>query len=110
MDAGRLYPPRFPKLTFVVTNHGSWGHDRYFRGLVEKYENLHIDTSRYELDGGIPDFCKKYGPDRILFGSNYPHTNIGGPMLTLAHADISDSDKEAIAGGNLKRLLGRVRL
>lgn len=99
----------FPKLTLVVTNHGSWGHDRYFRGLIEAYDNFHIDTSRYELDGGIPAFCRKYGSSRILFGSNFPFTNIGGPLLTLAHADIPDSDKEAIAGGNLRRLLGRVK-
>jgi len=100
----------FPKLTLIVTNHGSWGQDRYFRGLIESYENFHIDTSRHELDGGIADFCKKYGPDRILYGSNYPFTNMGGPLLALAHADISDSDREAIAGGNLRRLLGRVTL
>ncbi|MEW6356334.1 MAG: amidohydrolase family protein [Planctomycetota bacterium] len=99
----------FPKLTLVMTKHGSWGHDRYFRGLIETYENFHIDTSRYELDGGISDFVKKYGSDRILYGSNYPFTNMGGPTLTLAHADIPDADKEAIAGGNLRRLLGRVK-
>jgi len=100
----------FPKLTLVVTHHGSWGHDRYFRGLIETYENLHIDTSRYELDGGIAAFCRKYGPDLLLFGTNFPFTNMGGPMLTLAQADVSDSEKEAIAGGNLRRLLGRVKL
>jgi len=46
----------------------------------------------------------------LLFGTNFPFTNMGGPMLTLAQADVSDSEKEAIAGGNLRRLLGRVKL
>lgn len=100
----------FPKLTLIVTTHGSWGQDRNFRGLIETYENFHIDTSRFELDAGIADLCKKCGPDRILFGSNYPYSNIGGPLLTLAHADIPDSAKEAIAGGNLRRLLRRAKL
>jgi hypothetical protein len=31
-------------------------------------------------------------------------------MVTLAHADIDESAKAAIAGGNLRRLLGEVKL
>jgi hypothetical protein len=31
-------------------------------------------------------------------------------MLALAHSDISDEDKQAIAGGNLDRLLGDVKI
>jgi len=100
----------FPQLTMVVTHHGSWGHDRYFRGLIETYENFYIDVSRYELDGGIADFCKTYGPDRLLFGTGYPMSHMGGPMLTVAQADIPAEYKKAIAGDNLRRLLGRVEL
>lgn len=99
-----------PELTLIVTEHGSWGQDRYFRPLVEKYENLYLDTSRYELDGGIRDFCRKYGADRLLFGTGFPNWNPGGPILTLLHADISSKEREAIASGNLERILGRVRL
>ena len=95
----------FPALILVVTGHGSWGEDRYFRPLIEAYEGFHIDTSRYELDGGIADFCRKYGPRRLLFGSAFPNTSPGGAMLTLAHADISDEEKQLIAAGNLDRLL-----
>lgn len=100
----------FPKLRLVVVGHGSWGEDRYFRPLVERYEGLHTDTSRYELDGGIADFCRRYGADRLLFGSSFPNTSPGGPMLTLAHADVADEDKQKIASGNLERLLSEVRL
>jgi predicted TIM-barrel fold metal-dependent hydrolase len=95
----------FPSLILVLVGHGSWGEDRYFRPLIEAYEGFHIDTSRYELDGGIADFCRRYGPQRLLFGSAFPNTSPGGAMLTLAHADISGEDKQLIAGGNLDRLL-----
>jgi predicted TIM-barrel fold metal-dependent hydrolase len=100
----------FPRLVLVVVGHGSWGEDRHFRPLVEAYEGFHIDTSRYELDGGIADFCRKYGPERLLFGSAFPHTSPGGAMLTLLHADIPDEEKRKIASGNLDRLLREVRL
>jgi predicted TIM-barrel fold metal-dependent hydrolase len=100
----------FPKLIVVATDHGCWGEDRLFRPLIERYENFYIDTSRYELDGGIRDFCNRYGPYRMLFGTGYPEIPMGGALLTLAHAEISDEAKEAIFGGNLHRLLQEVQL
>lgn len=99
-----------PDLTLILTEHGSWGQDRLFRPLVEKHENLYLDISRYELDGGIRDFVGKYGADRLLFGTAFPDWNPGGPLLTLMHADIADREREMIASGNLERILGRVRL
>ena len=100
----------FPRLTLVATDQSVWGQDRYFRPLVERYPRFHFETSRYELGRGIEAFCQKYGPDRLLFGTRYPDTPMGGPVLNLAHADISDTDREAIAEGNLERLLAEVRL
>jgi len=99
-----------PDLTLVVTEHGSWGHDRFFRPLIEKYENLCLDISRYELDGGISDFCAKYEAERLLFGTGFPRWNPGGPILTLAQADITTKEREMIASGNLERILRRVKL
>jgi predicted TIM-barrel fold metal-dependent hydrolase len=99
-----------PQLTLAVTEHGSWGHDRFFRPLIEKYENLYLEISRYELDGGIRDFVRKYGADRLLFGTGFPNWNPGGPILTLTQADITNKEMEMIASGNLERILGRVRL
>lgn len=100
----------FPNLLLVVVGHGCWGEDRYFRPIIEKYKRAYIDTSRYELDGGIADFCNIYGPNRMLFGTNFPHTEMGGATMTLLHADISNDAKEAIAGGNLQRILDEVKL
>lgn len=96
----------FPKLHLIIVAQGPWGEDRLFRPLMEAYPNFGVDTSRYELDGGIAEVCRKYGPHRLYFGTNFPHTPMGGAMLTLLHAKISDEDREWVAGGNLKRVLG----
>jgi predicted TIM-barrel fold metal-dependent hydrolase len=101
---------QFPELRLVIVGHGAHGRDRMFRPLIEKYPNLHIDTSRYELDGGIAEFCGLYGSHRLLFGTNFPYTPMGGPWLTLLHSDIPDNDKQAIAGRNLERILREVRI
>jgi uncharacterized protein len=100
----------FPRLRLVIVGHGSWGEDRLFRPLMCRYEGFHVDTSRYELDGGIAEICRLYGPERLLFGSGFPGTSMGGALLTLLHCDASDEHKAAIAGGNLARLLEEVDL
>ncbi len=100
----------FPRLTLVVVRHGSWGDDRYFRPLLERYPSLHVDTSNYQIDHGSEDLVRKYGPDRLLYGSGSPELQMGAALLTAAQADIDDDAKAAIAGGNLRRLLAEVRL
>ena len=99
-----------PALRLIVVGHGSWGEDRYFRPLMQRYEHFYVDTSRYELDGGIAAVCGAYGPERLLFGTAFPTTGMGGAMLTLLHTDMPDEHKEAVAGGNLQRLLDEVDL
>ncbi len=100
----------FPDLTLVATDQSVWGQDRYFRPLVERHRGFDFETSNYQLGRGLEAYCRKYGPDRLLFGTGYPVIPMGGPLLNLARADISDRDREAIAGGNLARLLEEVRL
>lgn len=100
----------FPRLRLCIVGHGSWGEDRYFRPLMECFPNFMVDTSRYELDGGIAEVCAKYGPHRLLFGTAFPGTPMGAAYLTLLHADISDDDRALIAGGNLRRLLEEAQL
>ena len=96
----------FPGLYLIIVGHGSWGEDRYFRPLMQRFPNFGVDISRYELDGGIAEVVKKYGPHRLYFGTNFPSTPMGGPMLTLLHAEISDDERAWVAGGNLRRLVG----
>ena len=48
----------FPDLVLIATDHGCWGEDRLFRPLLERYRHFHVDTSRYELDGGLEDVVK----------------------------------------------------
>ncbi len=100
----------FPELRLVVVGHGPWGEDRYFRPLMQRYPHFYVDTSRYELDGGIAAVCRRYGPHRMLFGSGFPTVNMGGAMLTLLHCDMPDEHKQAVAAGNLQRLLDEVNL
>ena len=95
----------FPKLRVIVTDLGWWGPDRYLRPLLERFEGFQIETSSFELDGGIPALVEKYGATRILFGSGCHRRAMGAASLLLRNLDISAEDKELIAHGNLERLL-----
>jgi predicted TIM-barrel fold metal-dependent hydrolase len=112
MDWPAIYAllAEFPQLTCVICDHGCWGMDRMFRPLLERYPNVHVDTAQYLLDGGIEALVADYGPGRLLFGSGFPESYMGGMMMALKHAQISDEAKEAIAGGNLGRIVEEAQL
>ena len=97
----------WPELTVICADVGCWGSDRFFRPLIERYPSVYVEISGYFLDGGIEDFVGRYGPGRLLFGTNFPTAYHGAMMLALARAEIDDDAKRAIAAGNLQRLLDR---
>ena len=100
----------FPNLVCVICDHGCWGMDRQFRPLLEHYPNVYVDLAQYLLDGGIETLVSDYGAERILFGSGFPESYLGGMMLALRHARIPEEAKNAIASGNLDRLLAEAIL
>lgn len=78
--------------------------------LAKAYENLYFDTSDFQETSGIEAFVNRFGSDKLLFGTNFPMDNMGGPMATLLGANIPLEDKEKIAYGNIERLLGERKL
>ena len=100
----------YPELTCAVAGHGPWGEDRFFRPLLARYPGFCLDISRYELDCGLRDLVSTYGAARLLYGSGFPSRPMGGARTMLAHAEIDEDARRAIAGGNLRGLLEGVRL
>lgn len=109
---GYLYDvlEEFPKLTVVIHNYGLWGSDRYLFPLFNEYPNVYMETSDYQTLGGIENTVNKFGSERLLFGSNFPVNNMGGPIATLLGSNISLSNKENIAFRNIERMLERVKI
>jgi len=100
----------FPELVCILCDVGCWGTDRFFRPLLERYPGVYVEIGSYILDGGIEALARDYGADRMLFGSGFPDTYHGGMMLALRHAEIEEAERQAIASGNLERILSEVRL
>ena len=100
----------FPELVCVVCDHGCWGEDRMFRPLLERYPHVYVDTAQYLLDGGLESLVAGCGARRLLFGSGFPESYLGGMLMALRHARLPDEAKAAIAGGNLARILEEAQL
>jgi len=95
----------FPKLRVLLLNVG-YRSDRYLLPLLERFPGLHFDSTTYVAHRQFESFVQTHGPERILFGSRLPLYTAGAAIAVLATARISDEARLAVAGGNLRRLLG----
>jgi len=101
----------FPGLDLVVET--QWQkilyHMRDLAALLRSCPNVLLETSNFIGQDHVSQFVRSFGSGRLLFGSflpvNDPFTSIG----MILDADIGEDDKAAIAGGNLRRLVGEVR-
>ena len=92
----------------VVLVHEGIGSDRYLYPLMEAFPDLLLETSYYQPHRGIEAICRRFGHERLLFGTGMPVWAPGPAISMLAYADISDDARRAIGRENLRRLLGAV--
>ena len=115
---------RFPDLQLVL---GHWGEVILFYleriDLLAKVAKLPRSFEQYARDqihvGPSGLFSQRYlhwaieviGIDRILFSTDYPFGGKTGAEVRrfLAHAPLSDEDRDKVAGGNWDRLVADIR-
>lgn len=99
---------RHPKLPVILIR-SSGRSSRTLHAFMRALPNLHMEISFYHAHRGIEALVEDVGPERILFGSNYPYNTLPAPVFRVAHSLIPLEAKRLIAGGNLRRLLAGVR-
>lgn len=97
--------PRLPLLLQRVP----WSMQRVITALMDRYANLHIEFSTYQINRGIEKYVERFGHKRLLFGTGLPAMSAGAARAYVDYAQVPRSAKENIAGGNLSRLLGGIR-
>lgn len=100
------YMEAFPELTAIFAPKYSWPVDRIFRPFLERFPNLLLDLSCMITDQGIEHLVEKYGAERFLYATRYPSQYMGGSMFMLRAAQITQEQKDLIAGGNFIRIGG----
>lgn len=94
----------FPRLRLVLLR-PSYRSDRMMYPLMEKYEHFCVETSNYAASDGIEEVCRRFGSHRLIFGTGMPFVEAGAAVSPITYAELDAADKQAIAGGNLDRLL-----
>ena len=97
----------YPALPVVVTR-VNYRQERYLYALWERHATLHVESSLLQQHRGIEQIVDRFGPERLLFGTGLPYYAAGAPILMVVRADIGDAARQAIASGNLRRLLEAV--
>jgi predicted TIM-barrel fold metal-dependent hydrolase len=107
-------PQQFAKIVkemkggIIVAAHFG-GHDQW--DDVEKHlagTDIYLDTSmgfEYFSSEQFLRIVKKHGADKVLFASDYPWSNAKTEIEHLKALPLSSEEKNAILGGNAKRIL-----
>jgi len=100
---------RRPGLPILMTG-CSWAATRNILPLMDKCPNVHIEFSTFQANYALEEFTERYGAERLLFGTDALLKSMGAAKSFVDYAELGESDRKLIAGGNLARLLRLERL
>ena len=75
--------------------------------LMRKFPTVHLETSCVMGYVAIAKLVQQCGAQQILFGSGAPIQLGAASLAKILQASISESDREAILGANLCRILNK---
>ncbi|MDP6379724.1 MAG: amidohydrolase family protein, partial [Phycisphaerae bacterium] len=88
--------PGYPQLPLICTGMG-YRENRRIYPLMDMCPNLHMDISApYSVHFGIEDICRRFGAERLLFGTGWPTPEPGTAISMLMYSSISDEEKQLI--------------
>ncbi|MBR2528681.1 MAG: amidohydrolase [Blautia sp.] len=97
----------FPRLKFIGAHFGGWSVWKEALNKLSDYPNLTVDTSSsffwLTLDQ-TRELVKGYGPERVMFGTDYPFWPQKQDIDHLLKLDLSDEDYEEIFWKNVTDL------
>lgn len=99
---------RFPRLDLVAAHFG--GYHQYQEALDEVIGlPVYVDTAWpprvAEMGSDVTrDLIERHGPERVLFGSDWPTADPGRELAAIEALGLADTDLQAVIGGNAVRL------
>jgi predicted TIM-barrel fold metal-dependent hydrolase len=109
-----LYATEYPDVAFVIPHLGSfaddWRAQRAFIDVLARYPNVFTDTSGVRYFDRLDEAVRRAGPHKVLFGSDGPWLHPGVELAKVRLLGLPPKAERAVLGGNLLRLVGRVRL
>ena len=98
---------RWPEVTIILAHLGG-GRERGVLDIVDA-ANLLYDTSGSQSEAGLVEYAvRRLGPERVVYGSDWPIRDFGTQIGRVLAADLSDEEKELILCSTAARVLGLV--
>jgi predicted TIM-barrel fold metal-dependent hydrolase len=95
----------WPGLRLVLVG-CSYMEDQWLFPLLKRHGELRLCVGQYYIPADSPHrFLREFPAERLVFGSGLPFFSPGGLLANLFYADITDAEREAILGGNIRTLL-----
>ncbi len=99
---------RHPRVNWILSGINYLHELQLAASLMCRFSSVHLETSCVMGYAAIAKTVQQCGARQLLFGSGAPVEHGGAALSKILHAEISDSDREAILGGNLRHLLGEI--
>lgn len=95
---------RYPETTFICAHAGGMWVKAF--QAAQPFPNLCFDMSGFDPERGIVEKAVEIlGPERVFYGSDVPGRSYVAQLAKVRYAEISDTNKRMILGGNAVRLL-----
>jgi hypothetical protein len=108
-----LLAAEYPRVPFIIPHLGSFADDwRAQRALLDplaRHPNVFADTSGVRRFDLLEEAVQRAGPGKILFGTDGPWLHPGVELAKVRALGLPPRAERQILGGNLLRLLSRVR-
>jgi uncharacterized protein len=108
-----LLATEYPDVAFIIPHLGSFGDEwRAQVALIDhlaRHPNIHTDTSGVRRFDLLEQAVERAGAQKILFGSDGPWLHPGVELAKVRALRLPPADERLVLGGNLLRLIGRVR-
>ena len=98
-----------PEAIVILGHMGGYFHVETAIRLAEELPNLFLDTSAMPYPAMVKRAVEAVGPTRVLYGSDGPGCLPALEVEKVRQAGLQPEDEALVLGGNIQRLLGRVR-
>ncbi len=113
VSVAELLATEYPDVPFIIPHLGSFADDwRAQLALIDhlvRHPNIYADTSGVRRFDLLDQAVRRAGPQKILFGSDGPWLHPGVELAKVHALRLPRHQEDLVSGGNLLRLIGRVR-
>jgi predicted TIM-barrel fold metal-dependent hydrolase len=109
-----MFAPQYPDVKFIIPHLGSfvddWHAQQEVINQLVRFPNVYADTSGVRRFDYLVQAVQRAGPGKLIFGSDGPWLHPALELHKIRLLGLGDRDEALVTGGNISKLLGRVRM